>query len=72
MFSFHEGPDNFFHFTPYGFEILFKDWSKIKNVSELSFETVIMQILCYWTFPCLFFDYSQGYSYPGDRSYALC
>ena len=29
----YEGPDNFFHFTPYGFEILFKDWSKIANAA---------------------------------------
>lgn len=42
VFSFHEGPDNFFHFTPYGFEILFKDWSKIKMLRGASqpFETV--------------------------------
>lgn len=42
VFSFHEGPDNFFHFTPYGFKILFKDWSKIKMMRGASqpFETV--------------------------------
>ena len=42
VFSFHEGPDNFFHFTPYGFEILFKDWTKITMLRGASqpFETV--------------------------------
>jgi len=42
VFSFHEGPDNFFHFTPFGFEVLFKDWSKIKMLRGASqpFETV--------------------------------
>lgn len=42
VFSFHEGPDNFFHFTPYGFEVLFKSWSKIKMLRGASqpFETV--------------------------------
>jgi SAM-dependent methyltransferase len=28
VFSFHECPDNFFHFTPYGFKLLFKDWDR--------------------------------------------
>ncbi len=42
VFSFHEGPDNFFHFTPYGFEVLFKDWAKIKMLRGASqpFETI--------------------------------
>ena len=42
VFSFHEGPDNFFHFTPYGFEALFKNWSKIKMLrgSSQPFETI--------------------------------
>ena len=42
VFSFHEGPDNFFHFTPYGFQLLFKDWSDIKMLRGASqpFETV--------------------------------
>ena len=42
VFSFHEGPDNFFHFTPYGFKILFKNWSRIKMLrgSSQPFETI--------------------------------
>lgn len=42
VFSFHEGPDNFFHFTPYGFEILFDKWTEIESMQGASqpFETV--------------------------------
>lgn len=42
VFSFHEGPDNFFHFTPYGFEVLFKEWSHIEMLRGASqpFETI--------------------------------
>lgn len=42
VFSFHEGPDNFFHFTPYGFEVLFSEWSEIKMMRGASqpFETI--------------------------------
>lgn len=41
VFSFHEGPNNFFHFTPYGFELLFKDWSKVDiRGSSQPFETI--------------------------------
>ena len=42
VFSFHECPDNFFHFTPYGFRLLFKDWSEIKVLRGASqpFETI--------------------------------
>jgi SAM-dependent methyltransferase len=42
VFSFHECPDNFFHFTPYGMRLLLKDFSKIEMVrgSSLPFETI--------------------------------
>jgi SAM-dependent methyltransferase len=41
VFSFHEGPNNFFHFTPYGFKLLFKDWSEIDiRGSSQPFETI--------------------------------
>ncbi len=42
VFSFHECPNDFFHFTPYSFRLLFKDWSKIKMLrgSCPPFETV--------------------------------
>lgn len=42
IFSFHEGPDNFFHFTPYGFQLLFKDWDHIEMLRGASqpFETI--------------------------------
>ena len=41
-FSFHEGPDNFFHFTPYGFRLLFRNWSRIEMLRGASkpFETI--------------------------------
>ena len=42
VFSFHEGPDNFFHFTPYSFRLLFKEWSGIQMLRGASqpFETI--------------------------------
>jgi SAM-dependent methyltransferase len=42
VFSFHECPDNFFHFTPYGFRLLFKDWSRFDMLRGASqpFETI--------------------------------
>ncbi len=41
-FSFHECPDNFFQFTPFGFKLLFKDWSQIEMMrgSSQPFETI--------------------------------
>ena len=42
VFSFHEGPENFFHFTPFAFRLMFKDWTKIADLRGASqpFETV--------------------------------
>jgi SAM-dependent methyltransferase len=42
VFSYHEGPDNFFHFTTFGFKHLFRNWSKIESVkgSSQPFETI--------------------------------
>lgn len=42
VFSFHEGPDNFFHFTPYSFRLLFRNWSGIEMLRGASqpFETI--------------------------------
>jgi SAM-dependent methyltransferase len=42
VFSFHEGPDNFFHFTPFSFRLLFKEWSHISMLRGASqpFETI--------------------------------
>lgn len=42
VFSFHECPNNFFHFTPYGFRLLFKDWSRFEMLrgSSQPFETI--------------------------------
>jgi SAM-dependent methyltransferase len=42
VFSFHEGPDNYFHFTPYGFRHLFRNWSRIEMLrgSSQPFETI--------------------------------
>jgi SAM-dependent methyltransferase len=42
VFSFHECPDNFFHFTPYGFRLLFKNWDHFEMLRGASqpFETI--------------------------------
>lgn len=42
VFSFHEGPNNFFHFTPFGFKVLFKDWAGFDMLrgSSMPFETI--------------------------------
>lgn len=42
VFSFHECPDNFFHFTPYGFQLLFRDWTRFVMLrgSCMPFETI--------------------------------
>jgi SAM-dependent methyltransferase len=42
VFSFHESPDNFFHFTPYGMKLLLKDFSSIEMLRGASqpFETI--------------------------------
>lgn len=42
VFSFHEGPENYFHFTPYGFRKLFEDWDHMEMMRGASqpFETL--------------------------------
>lgn len=42
VFSFHEAPDNFFHFTPDGFRVLFKEWAEFKSLkgSSKPFQTI--------------------------------
>ncbi|MGB0722155.1 MAG: class I SAM-dependent methyltransferase [Gammaproteobacteria bacterium] len=42
VFSFHECPDNFFHFTPYGMKLLARNFSKIEMIrgSSQPFETI--------------------------------
>lgn len=42
VFSYHEGPDNFFMFTGWGVRHLFRDWSEIVSVrgSSQPFETI--------------------------------
>jgi len=42
IFAFHESPNNFFHFTPNGFKLLFKDWSHFEMLRGASqpFETI--------------------------------
>jgi len=42
VFSFHEGPDDFFHFTPFSFRLLFEKWSRFEVLRGSSgpFETV--------------------------------
>lgn len=42
IFSFHEGPDNFFHFTPYGMQLLLSNFSEIHSIRGASqpFETI--------------------------------
>lgn len=42
VFSFHECPNDFFHFTPYSFKLLFKDWTEIEMLrgSSQPFDTL--------------------------------
>jgi len=42
VFSFHECPNDFYHFTPFSFRLLFKQWSRIEMMRGASqpFETV--------------------------------
>lgn len=42
VFSFHECPDNYFHFTPYGMKLLLTDFSKVEMIRGASqpFETI--------------------------------
>lgn len=42
IFSFHEGPNNFFHFTPFGFKVLFAEWDRFEMLrgSSMPFETI--------------------------------
>ena len=42
VFSYHEGPHNYFHFTPFGMKHLLKEWSSIKTLkgSSQPFETI--------------------------------
>lgn len=42
VFSFHECPNDFFHFTPFSFRLLFKDWGHIEMLRGASqpFETL--------------------------------
>lgn len=42
VFPFHGAPDNFFHFTPNGFRLLFRDWSHFDMLrgSSAPFETI--------------------------------
>ncbi len=41
VFSYHEGPNDFFHFTPFSFQLLFSKWSKLDvKGSSQPFETI--------------------------------
>ncbi len=42
VFSFHEGPNDFFHFTPFSYRLLFSRWSGFKMLrgSSQPFETI--------------------------------
>lgn len=42
VFSFHEAPNDFFHFTPYSFRLLFEKWSRVTMLRGASqpFETI--------------------------------
>jgi SAM-dependent methyltransferase len=42
VFSYHEGPDDFFHFTPFSFELLFERWARFEMLRGSSgpFETI--------------------------------
>ena len=36
VFSFHESPDDFFHFTPYSFQMMFESWGKVEMLRGAS------------------------------------
>ncbi len=42
VFSFHGAPENYFHFTPHGYRMLFHEWSRIETLSGTTrpFETI--------------------------------
>jgi SAM-dependent methyltransferase len=42
VFPLHESPDDFFHFTPFGFQVLFQNWSRFEVLRGASqpFETI--------------------------------
>ena len=41
VFSLHESPDDFFHFTPYGVKLLFERWTRVDiKGSSQPFETI--------------------------------
>jgi SAM-dependent methyltransferase len=46
VFSIHEGPNDYFHFTPFSFRRLFADWSRIEMLrgSSQPFETIAILI----------------------------
>ena len=46
VFPIHEGPDDYFHFTPFGFQRLFKDWTRFEILrgSSRPFETISILI----------------------------
>lgn len=45
-FSIHEGPHDYFHFTPFSFRLLFSNWSRIELLrgSSQPFETIAILI----------------------------
>lgn len=41
VFSFHEGPTNYFHFTPHGMHVLLREWSDVQvSGASQPFETI--------------------------------
>jgi SAM-dependent methyltransferase len=46
VFSFHECPNDFFHFTPFSFRLLFSNWARIEVLRGASqpFETIAILI----------------------------
>lgn len=46
VFSFHECPNDFFHFTPFSFRLMFRNWAKIEMLRGASqpFETIAILI----------------------------
>jgi SAM-dependent methyltransferase len=46
VFSIHEGPHDFFHFTPFSFRRLFADWTRVEMIrgSSQPFETIAILI----------------------------
>jgi len=50
VFSIHEAPRDYFHFTPYGLRYLLRDWSKVEvkgSCNTMKTVAILLQRICY-------------------------